>query len=181
MLFHIIWMALWVTTPTQVHSQSDTLPSKKIGKKDSLSLIIDKRPRNAFVLGVVLPGAGQVYNKRWLKLPFAYGAYVGMYYYMQFTRDQYKEWNGYYQTAVATGMEVEVRPDRLFNAKQIKIYRDKFRDDKDVALFLTIGVHFVIALEAYVDAHLKNFNISEDLSFKAFPDSKGLGLAYALH
>lgn len=164
-----------------VKGQPDSLKTKKSATKDSLSLIIDRRPRNAFWLGMLLPGGGQIYNDRWWKLPIAYIGYGGALYNIKFNRGIYNEWNEYYELALKTNMKVEVRPGILFDAKQIKVYRDKARDQKDVALFIAIGAHLIISLEAYVDAHLKNFNIDEDLSIKAFPESKGIGIAYALH
>ena len=78
-------------------------------------------------------------------------------------------------------MPVLVRPDISFNAKQIKVYRDRFRDKKDVAIFMTIGVHLLASLEAFVDSHLKSFSMDEDLSFKTFPETRSFGLAYNLH
>jgi|GEM_PF-611330 len=164
-------------------AQQDTLPAAPLNV-DSLSLVQDKRPRTALWLGLALPGAGQVYNKRWWKVPLVYGAYGFAVYRIRETRNRYLEFDGYFKEALATNAKVEVVPDVFFDARQIKTYRDRFRDDKDRAVFLLIGIHFLSALEAFVDAHLKNFNIDDDLGLQLVnPDSGGpaIGLRYRLH
>lgn len=164
-------------------AQKDTLPAPPVNV-DSLTLVQSKRPRMALWLGLAIPGAGQVYNKRWWKVPLVYGAYGFAIYRIRETRDRYLEFDGYFKEALATNSKVEVVPDVFFDARQIKTYRDRFRDDKDRAVFLLIGIHFLSALEAFVDAHLKNFNIDDDLGVQLVnPDVGGpaIGLRYRLH
>ena len=164
-------------------AQLDTLPAPPVNV-DSLTLVQSKRPRMALWLGLAVPGAGQVYNKRWWKVPLVYGAYGFAIYRIRETRDRYLEFDGYFKEALATNSKVEVVPDVFFDARQIKTYRDRFRDDKDRAVFLLIGIHFLSALEAFVDAHLKNFNIDDDLGVRLInPDLGGpaIGLRYRLH
>ena len=90
--------------------QQDSVKESKLKLKDSLSLILDKRPRNAALFGLIIPGAGQVYNKRWWKLPIVYGAYGLAFYNVKFNRDVYKKYDGYYQTALKDG-KVIIRMD----------------------------------------------------------------------
>lgn len=164
-------------------AQQDTLPAPPVNV-DSLTLVQSKRPRVALWLGLAVPGAGQVYNKRWWKVPLVYGAYGFAIYRIKATNNLYKEWDANFDEAIATGQKVMVAPDIYFDARQIKTYRDRFRDDKDRAVFLLIGIHFLSALEAFVDAHLKNFNIDDDLGVQLIhPDLGGpaIGLRYRLH
>lgn len=176
--FYIFISFLFLLQP--LSGQQDSTKESRLKKKDSLSLIIDKRPRNAALFGLALPGAGQVYNKRWWKLPIVYGAYGLAFYNLKFSRDIYKKYDGYYQTALKDG-KVVIRTDFELDARGAKLYRDRARDNKDVALFTVIGVHLLAVLEAYVDAHLKNFNIDDDLSLKYSPAAGGLALVYSLH
>jgi hypothetical protein len=163
-----------------LQAQKDSIEKKVLKQKDSLSLVLDKRPRNAALLGLIIPGAGQVYNKRWWKLPIVYGAYGLAYYNLKFNRDVYKKYDGYYQTALKDG-KVVIKTDFELDVRGAKLFRDRARDNRDVALFTLIGVHVLAILEAYVDAHLKNFNIDDDLSFKFSPQTGGMALVYALH
>ena len=68
----------------------DSLQQLKIKKQDSLSQIIDKRPQHALLYGLLIPGGGQLYNKRWLKFPLAIGGYVGMGLFIKFNQDLFK-------------------------------------------------------------------------------------------
>jgi len=162
----------------------DTLEKVKEVKVDSITNYLDKKPRTALFLGLLIPGGGQAFNKRWWKLPLAYGAYGFAYYRINDTRKRYKEWDNYFLEAVETGQTVTVAPGIDFDSRQIKTYRDRFRDDKDRAVFLMIGIHFLTALEAFVDAHLKNFNIDDDLGLiLTSPSVPGpaIGFTYKLH
>ncbi|MEP7266864.1 MAG: DUF5683 domain-containing protein [Saprospiraceae bacterium] len=164
-----------------IYGQTDSTAHEKNTIKDSLSMLPNHKPRTAFLLGLGIPGGGQIYNKRWWKLPLVYGGYGGLVYFYNYRKGLFKEWNGYYEEAISTGKPVSVRPGLDWTDKQIKLYRDKFRDGRDVAIFAFVGVHLLVALEAYVDAHLKDFNIDEDLSLKLSPSNAGIGLVYNLH
>jgi hypothetical protein len=162
----------------------DSISKSRRAEADSITSYLDKKPRTALFLGLLVPGAGQAFNKRWWKLPFAYGAYGFAVYRIDDTRKRYREWDGYFKTAVATDQKVMVAPGIWFDSRQIKVNRDRYRDDKDRAVFLMIGIHFLTALEAFVDAHLKNFNIDDDLGLiMTSPGLPGpaIGFTYKLH
>lgn len=170
-------------------SQDKILDSNKVvakkKAKDSLSLLLNNKPKRAFLLGALIPGAGQVFNKDWIKLPFVAGGYTALAYNFNIKQNRFKEFNSFYSEALACKCKVTIREYPTYklewDARQIKQYRDQFRDNRDVAIFLGIGVHLIIALEAYVHAHLKDFNIDQDLSFKLNAGQGSLGLAYTLH
>ncbi|HNT20617.1 MAG TPA: DUF5683 domain-containing protein [Saprospiraceae bacterium] len=167
----------------KLNAQSAPLKDR-VFKDDSISLNLDKRPRTALFLGLLLPGAGQAYNGRWWKIPLAYGAYGFSFYMISSTRKTYRVWNNNFNQAVRTGKKVEVAPGIEFDSRQIKLIRDQARDNKDRAVFLMIGIHGLSALEAFVDAHLKNFNIDDDLGVHFYsPSVPGLSLCftYNLH
>lgn len=183
---NILLICFLVFNGLALTGQTDSVNTTKSKKanKDSITTYLDKRPRTAFFLGLALPGGGQAFNKRWWKIPLAYGLYGFAYYRIDATRKLYKTWDGHFDLAVSTGDKVQVAPGVWWDARPIKVYRDRFRDDKDRAVFLMIGVHFIVALEAFVDAHLKDFNIDDDLSFKLnSPNVPGpsFGLVYKLH
>ena len=165
-------------------SSDSTTKSDKKKIKDSLSLLLTNRPKKAFLLGVLVPGGGQVYNKDWLKLPFAIGGYAGIVYNYNFKQNRFKEFDSFYSEALVCKCKVTVREEPYkieWDAKQIKLYRDRFRDNRDVAIFIGVGAHLIIALEAYVHAHLKDFNIDQDLSFKIRAYQGSIGFVYNLH
>jgi hypothetical protein len=173
----------------------DTLQSTTtaIGNPDS-SLVIRKRPlynflhkdypspRKAMLLSFVLPGAGQLYNKRWWKLPIAYGLFGGGVYLYRFNRNYYRVLRTEYVS------RVDANPVTLPDAKysnisdqSIRFFRDQYRNQADRIGLGLVLVYFVVAADAFVDAHLKNFDISDDLSLKLQPAQlsgmPGLGIA----
>jgi hypothetical protein len=165
----------------KIERKDNVQSTSKIKVKDSLSLVPTNRPKKAFLWGAIIPAGGQVYNKRWWKIPLAAGAYVGLGLYIKNRQDLFNRYDQIYDSATSCKCNQEISPGFNWSAKQIKVVRDKARDSRDVSLFLSIGAHLIIALEAYVDAHLKDFNVSEDLSFKINPATGSIGFVYQLH
>ncbi|GAA5222217.1 DUF5683 domain-containing protein [Membranihabitans marinus] len=121
-------------------------------------------PKKAVMLSFILPGAGQVYNRSWWKTPLIYaGLGVGVYAIVD-NRSKYKE----FQTAYIKRINNE--PDAPYltlypNDETIKRIRDIYYKRFQLGIIGTAAVYLLNGVEAYVDAHLKNFEISEDLSF----------------
>jgi len=157
-------------------------PAKDILLKKDSTAKKKHSPRKATLYSTILPGAGQVYNKKYWKVPIVYAA-LGIPAYFYFDN---KNWYRRCQYALAVAINLStngsVTPDSL-NAVHPKLlpfvrngqtnyiinYRNEFRKDQDYsALFLLIfwGLNIV---DATVDAHLKDFNVSDDLSFRIKP------------
>jgi hypothetical protein len=158
----------------------DSLP-----KKDS---VVKKRsdPHKATLYSAILPGSGQIYNKKYWKVPIVYAA-IGIPTYTYFYN---KSWYHKCQYALSVAVNISsnggvISPgaqDSL-NAVDPKLqsiasdgntnalinYRNEFRKDQDYsALFVLIfwGLQIV---DATVDAHLKDFNVNDDLSLRIRP------------
>ena len=132
------------------------------------------RPGKAALLAALLPGAGQIYNRRYWKLPLVYGALGGVIYGEYFYQSRYREF------ADAVNI-VEVDPTSLQNAngkgrigpnaakvRSLDGLRSNvvfFRGNRDI-FYLYIGLAYSLQIvDALVDAHLKDFDVSDDLSF----------------
>ncbi|MBD2770335.1 hypothetical protein IC235_20805 [Hymenobacter sp. BT664] len=132
------------------------------------------RPGKAALLAVVLPGAGQIYNRRWWKLPLVYGALGGVVYGEIFFQGRYRMYADASnllkaEAALPSGMRPQsdklpqpVRQERSIEAidNGVIFYRG-YRDIFYLYIALAYSLQIVDAL---VDAHLKNFDVSEDLS-----------------
>ncbi|TGE22390.1 hypothetical protein E5K00_19310 [Hymenobacter aquaticus] len=121
------------------------------------------RPKKAGILAAILPGAGQIYNRKYWKLPLVYGAIGGTLYGEIFYQKLYKE----YRTAY-----YDFRAGRLPsgpNAAQIRdsayAYRGltAYRTQRDAFIAYAALAYTLTILDAVVDAHLKDFDISDDL------------------
>lgn len=169
------------------HETPDTLPAKP----GFIKRILTKNypnPGTAVWLSLALPGAGQAYNKKWWKLPIVYGV-LGVLTYTEI--DNIKQYNilkDNYRWVVdgdPTTNPSEA-PYTLMDATRLKFYRDQWRGYVELNTVLLGLAYILTATEAYVDAHLARFDVSDDLSLRirpamhATPDNGyaiGLGVA----
>ncbi len=130
-------------------------------------------PRKAFFIGLIFPGGGQIYNKRYWKLPFAYAILGGAGYGVIFNTREYRRFRTAYENRV---MEL---PDEFENTitslEKLKSISDSYRSSLELSYVLLVGGYLFIATEALVDAHLKTFDVSEDLSLKIKPVLSPMG------
>lgn len=131
-------------------------------------------------LGLVIPGAGQIYNRKYWKLPIIYGGFVGCAYALTWNSQMYKDYsqayqdimsnnpnNKSYENFLSLGTNVN---DRLeYWQERFRLRKDQYRRQRDLSIFAFIGVYLLSVIDAYVDAELSDFDISKDLSMKWEP------------
>lgn len=127
------------------------------------------RPGKAAMLALVLPGAGQIYNHRYWKLPLVYGALGGVIYGEWYYQKHYSDF-AYAYNEVTEGRKKVLDPDFKSGAEKVKsadalnsgvIFYRGYRDIFYLYIGLAYGLQIVDAL---VDAHLQDFDVSDDLS-----------------
>ena len=148
----------------QIKTNQDTIVETKKDYKEYNPLA----PAKAAFYSAVLPGLGQAYNGKYWKIPIAYaGLGIGIYFYLDNDR-QYDRYRDAYKSRLA-GKETDeffvdgvarVSTDGLIRAQK------SFQRNKEVSLLVTAGIYILNIIDANVDAHLQQFNVSEDLSFK---------------
>ena len=126
-------------------------------------------PKKAIVLSAILPGAGQVYNKKYWKLPLVYGALGTMGYFIYFSDGQYKRFRKAYifrldedpntidEFTTADGVQ-------LLGDAAIKAQRDLFRKRRELSYIGMVFTYALVGVDAFVDAHLLRFDVSDELS-----------------
>lgn len=121
-------------------------------------------PSKAAFYSAVVPGLGQIYNKSYWKLPIAYsGLGISSYLYFQ-NQKEYNRWRNEYKKRLQGIHDTsDAYFGRLDNDRLIRGQRI-FERNRDLALVVTIGIYALNILDANIDAHLKQFDISEDLS-----------------
>ena len=156
---------------------------------DSTRIVKQKRdwstwrpdPKRALWLALVLPGAGQIYNRKYWKLPIIYGGFIGCIYALSWNNMMYKDYSqayldimdndpgtASYNKFLHLGAEVNSSNEERY--KEIfKNRKDKYRRWRDLSIFVMIGVYALSVIDAYVDAELSAFDISKDLSLKVEP------------
>lgn len=139
------------------------------------------QPRKAALLATVMPGAGQMYNRKWWKLPIVYGALGGMTYWTVDNVKQYRLLRDEFKARVDDDPATSPNPAyaRLEN-QTVRDYRDLYRKYCEQS-YLALGFIYLLSItDAYVDAHMYRFDVSEDLSLRLQPKN-GVTPGFGLH
>ena len=137
-------------------------------------------PKRALWLSLVLPGAGQIYNRKYWKLPIIYGGFLGCAYALTWNQMMYRDYSQAYLDIMDddpnTDSYLDMLPPRYDitgreeQFKQIfKRKKDFYRRYRDLSAFCFVGVYLLSVIDAYVDAQLSVFDISPDLSMSLEP------------
>ena len=136
--------------------------------------------KRAMWLAIVLPGAGQIYNRKYWKLPIVYGGFVGIYA-MRWNNQMFRDYSQAYMDIMDDDPNTQSYNQFLHLGAKIdssnlqryqnlfKKRKDKFRRWRDLSFFCLVGVYALSIIDAYVDASLSEFDISKDLSLKVEP------------
>ena len=202
-------LLLLVATMTAAQAQTDSI-SKALEPMDSIavvdmqtleteratSVVVDSNrvkkpkrdwntwrpnPKRALWLALVLPGAGQIYNRKYWKLPIIYGGFMGCIYALTWNNMMYKDYSQAYLDIMDNDpgtarynkflhLGVEINDQNIERYKSLfKSRKDKYRRWRDLSFFVMLGVYAISVIDAYVDAELSEFDISKDLSLKVSP------------
>lgn len=138
-------------------------------------------PKRAMWLALVLPGAGQIYNRKYWKLPIVYGGFVGCVYALRWNNQMYHDYSQAYldimdddPTTQSYNMFLhlgtQITNENLSRYQDIfRKRKDRYRRWRDLSFFCMIGVYALSVVDAYVDASLSEFDISNDLSMRVAP------------
>jgi len=143
------------------------------------------RPAKTALYAAILPGLGQIYNKKYWKLPILYGGAATMGYYIDYNNKKYQQYRNAFLEKRSLPEEFWTDPLAI-NVSEDNLQRgiDFYRRNRDLLMILLGGIYFLQIVDAHVDAHLMDFNISEDLTFRiqpAFqPDGYTASLQYGL-
>ena len=137
--------------------------------KDSARIEIEAMPRRAALKSAMLPGLGQIYNKRWWKVPLVYGGFVGIGLVFEFNQR-------YYQIFLKEAQYRQENPGKKENplftpytTEGIINIKDSYRRDRDLSVLAGLGFYAITIIDAYVDAKFFRFDISNDLTLQVNP------------
>lgn len=138
-------------------------------------------PNKATWSAIVFPGGGQIYNHKYWKLPVVYGGFLGCAYALNWNNQMYSDYSqayldimdddpntASYEDFLPPRYDVEGNKDYL--KRIFKNRKDNYRRQRDMSIFCFIGVYFLSVIDAYVDAELSNFDITDDLSVQIRPN-----------
>lgn len=166
-------------TVVTVMTQQDVNTLDKV-RKDMQKPRFVPDPKRALWLALVLPGAGQIYNRKYWKLPIFYGGFLGCTYAFLWNQQMYRDYSqayldimdddpntNSYLNMLPPRYSIEGREERFKTIFKNK--RDRYRRWRDLSAFAFVGVYILSVIDAYVDAELSVFDISPDLSLQISP------------
>ncbi|TVR71489.1 MAG: hypothetical protein EA408_09085 [Marinilabiliales bacterium] len=128
-------------------------------------------PRKAAIYSAVLPGLGQVYNRRYWKVPIVYGGFAALSWYAMFTHDEYARYRNAHSFRTDGNPETidEFAGDFRYTEDVLRRFRDYYRRQRDRTYIWIAAFYALNIIEATVDAHFFEFDVSEDLGMKVSP------------
>ncbi len=162
----------------------------QVGSVDSSFLAVDTLafcpdPTKAVWYSALCPGLGQIYNRSYWKLPIIIGGYLALIYATNWNNRYYTDYSIAYRDAMDNDPYTDsyinflsynrrndpewINANMSWLQSTMKKKKDYYRKYRDLCVISMIGVYFVAMIEAYVDAHLYNFDISDNLSMKVSP------------
>ncbi|MCM1470945.1 MAG: DUF5683 domain-containing protein [Bacteroides sp.] len=153
---------------------SDTLP-------DQSKKVFIPNPTKAVWYSALCPGLGQIYNRRYWKLPIVIGGFMGLGYGASWNNTMLADYTRAYYDLMdndpSTKSYMDFFPpttteeslNRTWLERTLKSRKDYFRRNRDLCIIGMVGVYLIAVVDAYVDASLTNFDISPDLSMQMLP------------
>jgi hypothetical protein len=159
--------------------------------KDSARLALEALPRKAALSSALVPGLGQIKNKRWWKVPLVYGGFVGVGLVFEFNNRYYRDVlkevqyrtlrrnaepdqrEGYKYSIVDEHGEYRYSTEGLTSAK------DFYRRNRDLSVLAGLAFHAFQIIDAYVDAKFFRYDIGEDLSLQITPSTQTVSGSYS--
>ena len=175
---------LLYAAPTRVSAQVVTagqneaqiqVPVPDTAASKSFFLDTWDRPARAALFSAIIPGAGQVYNKAYWKVPLIYATGAVLGYFLIDNNERYQDFR---QALILRNRNASDKyvNDRIYGTnnprgtENLRFSRDFYRRNRDITIMLSVVAYGLNIAEAYVHAHLKEFDISEDLSLRLQPD-----------
>lgn len=133
-------------------------------------------------MGAIIPGYGQILNRKYWKLPIVYGGFLGCAYAISMNSTKYETYKTAYRDIIdsdpTTNSFIDILPEGYtvetlggINAYKgiLKTGQDSYRRYRDLSIIVSIGYYALTLIDAYVDAQLYDFDISPDLSLRFQP------------
>lgn len=177
MLYRTVLIGLFcflvdVSLFAQNTTQTDTITLSNDSLLTAVEAAIEKEsewpvPKRA-LLWSIIPGGGQVYNRDWWKVPLVAGGFYALYRTIDYNTDLYRRLQAAYLLKL-DGEEHEFSGTGIDNIRSLRNIRDRYDKNTQMSyVFLLLG-YVLQGVEAYVDAHLRQFDIDDDLSLHLKP------------
>lgn len=162
-----IAIILLICTVTIGKGQNTSTPDNSLQTGEELPKI--HSPHKAAIYSALIPGLGQIYNKKYWKLPIIYGATGIFIYAFDFNNTEYNK----YKTAYTKMSNGEITTFEGYSDKATLLrIRDSYLRNRDLNVIVLAAIYMLNIVDATVDAHLFDYKISDDLSLNVQPTVK---------
>lgn len=157
------------------------LPETYSDKFSAPMYMFKPTPKKAVIYSAIFPGLGQIYNRKYWKLPILYGGFVGLTYAITWNNGYYRDYLGGYQDIMDSnpetnrwqnllpfGMDPESVDQKWFT-DVLQQRKDYYRYYRDLSIIGTFALYLLAIVDSYVDAQLFDFDMSPDLSMRIEP------------
>lgn len=165
---------IYITRDTLYTDKKNLLPETTT-QTDSIDIAFKPDPWKSIWMGTVIPGFGQILNRKYWKLPIVYGGFLGCAYAISWNTSMFQTYRSAYRDKLIDkpgGMHEQIlhgRPAPPNYESILQTRQDIYRRYRDLS-FLALAAYYAITLiDAYVDAQLYDFDISPDLSLNIQP------------
>jgi hypothetical protein len=159
----------------------------RVAVNDSLSKIkkhkFEPIPKKSGLFSAIIPGTGQIYNRQYWKVPLVYGAAAASIYFFSYNYDKYTTYKKAYFGRLTNGGNStadETEEIKRYATGDLKTLQDEYRKYLDMTVILSAVGYAAQVIDAIASAHLKNFDMSRDISFQFKPSVQpsyaGLGV-----
>lgn len=184
---NLIPLLLFFLSAIQISAQEDSLliDPQLVIEEPAYEPYDPLAPARAAFYSAVLPGLGQAYNGKYWKIPIVYAALgTGIYFYTS-NDDQYDRYRTAYKQRLAGQMDefTNENGQPIVSTNGLIEAQRFYQRNKEISVLVTLGLYALNIIDANVDAHLRQFNVSEDLSLKPsldydqFSGQTGYGLS----
>ncbi len=183
----ILFMFCWLLASNNIFSQQDTilLPVDTIIMPDNPKAKKILSPHKASFYSAILPGLGQAYNRKYWKIPILYAGIGATGYAISFNVKYYRGYKAAYRDFIIqdpnnksyleympptwTEEDLENPQNATWFQNALENKKDYYRRYRDLSFIGMALIYVLNLMDASVDAHLSNFDISDDLSLKIDP------------
>ena len=130
---------------------------------------VSHSPKKAALLSTILPGAGQVYNKKYWKLPIIYAGVAGLAYSFQFNQSRYVKYRDAYKYRIDNDATTTDDYIGLYSDDNLNTLQKYYHRYRDLTVIGFAALYALNIIDASVDAHLFTFDVSDDLTMKVEP------------
>lgn len=174
----VVPISIDVPQQTTVVSLKDNKRERKLRVKKEYFV---PDPKRATWYSIVCPGLGQIYNRSYWKLPIVYGGMLTCTYLISWNGRMYNDYRNAYHDIIdndpKTNSYISLYPSydgsQSWLPNTLKSKTNNYRRTRDISVFAMVLLYMVTAVDAFVDAHLYDFTVSDDLSLRVEPIING--------